>query len=95
MMRTRIPGELEHFVAYTGSTTIAIAGYGQRRGMVWIIGLFGLYAGVLEYLQHFSLGRDPSIADFAALALGALFGGLIGGLLARFPGAGIFGRRPI
>jgi hypothetical protein len=41
-----------------------------------IIGGFWVYAGILEYLQHFSPGRHPSIADFAASALGALCGGL-------------------
>ena len=95
MVRTGIPGELEHFVAYAGSTTIAMSGYGQRRGTVRIIGSFWLYAGVLEYLQHFSPGRHPSIADFAASALGALFGGLTSALLARFLWRGIFGRRLI
>ena len=95
MVRTGIPGELEHFVVYAGSTTIAMSGYGQRRGTVRIIGSFWLYAGVLEYLQHFSPGRHPSIADFAASALGALFGGLTSALLARFLWRGIFGRRLI
>jgi VanZ family protein len=95
MVRTGIPGELEHFVAYAGSTTIAMAGYGQRRGMARIIGLFWLYAGALEYLQHFSPGRHPSIVDFAASALGALFGGLTTALLARFLWRGIFRRRLI
>ena len=88
MVRTGTPGQLEHFVAYTGSATIATAGYGRRRGTVRIIGLFWIYAGVLEYLQHFSLGRHPSIADFAASALGALFGGLAAALLVRRLGKG-------
>src|SRR5690349_16432954 len=95
MVRTGIPGELEHFVAYAGSTTIAMAGYEQRRGTVRIIGSFWLYAGVMEYLQHFSPGRHPSIADFAASALGALFGGLTSALLVRFLWRGIIGRRRI
>jgi VanZ family protein len=82
MVRTGIPGQLEHFVAYAGSASIAIAGYG-RRGAVRIIGLFWIYAGFLEYLQHFSPGRHPSIADFAASALGAFFGGLVAALLVR------------
>ena len=81
MVRTEIPGQLEHFVAYAGSATIAIAGY-RRRGAVRIIGLFWIYAGILEYLQHFSPGRHPSIADFAVSALGALFGGLAAALIA-------------
>ena len=39
MVRTAMPGGLEHFVAYAGSASIAVAGYG-RRGAVRIIGLF-------------------------------------------------------
>jgi len=48
-----------------------------------IIGGFWVYAGILEYLQHFSPGRHPAIADFAASALGALCGGLAIALLWR------------
>jgi hypothetical protein len=43
-----------------------MAGYGASRGGLQIIGGFWVYAGILEYLQHFSPGRHPSIADFAA-----------------------------
>jgi VanZ family protein len=35
-----------------------------------------MYAGILEYLQHFLPGRHPVIEDFAASALRALCGGL-------------------
>lgn len=76
MVRTSLPGRLEHFIAYAGSAAVAVAGYGRSRGSMRIIGLFWMYAGTLEYLQHFSPGRHPSIADFAASALGALCGGL-------------------
>jgi VanZ family protein len=76
MVRTGLPGRLEHFVAYAGSAAIAMAGYGASRGGMEIIGALWVYAGILEYLQHFSPGRHPSIADFAASALGALCGGL-------------------
>ena len=76
MVRTRLPGRLEHFVAYAGSAAIAVAGYGVSPGSIQIIGSFWVYAGILEYLQHFSPGRHPSIADFAASAFGALCGGL-------------------
>jgi VanZ family protein len=82
MVRTGIPGQIEHFVAYAASASIAIVGY-RRRGAVRIIGLFWMYAGVLEYLQHFSPGRHPSIADFAASGLGAIFGGLAVAVLLR------------
>ena len=83
MVRTGLPGRLEHFVAYAGSAAIAMAGYGVSRGGIQIIGGFWVYAGILEYLQHFSPDRHPSIADFAASALGALCGGLAIALLRR------------
>jgi len=83
MVRTGLPGRLEHFVAYAGSAAIAMAGYGERRGGVQIIGGLWVYAGILEYLQHFSPGRHPTIEDFAASALGALCGGLAIALLWR------------
>jgi VanZ family protein len=83
MVRTGLPGRFEHFVAYAGSAAIAMAGYGASRGGMQIIGGFWVYAGILEYLQHFSPGRHPAIGDFAASALGALCGGLVIALLCR------------
>lgn len=76
MVRTGLPGTLEHFAAYAGSGVIAMAGYGLERGSIRVIGCLWLYAGILEYLQHFSPGRHPTIADFAASAAGALCGGI-------------------
>ncbi|MBV9373762.1 MAG: VanZ family protein [Alphaproteobacteria bacterium] len=76
MARTGFPGELEHFVAYAGSAAIAMAGYGRNGSRLLIVGGFWLYAGLLEYLQHFSPGRHPAFLDFAASALGALCGAL-------------------
>jgi VanZ family protein len=83
MVRTGLPGRLEHFVAYAGSAAIAMAGYGASRGVMQIIGGFWVYAAILEYLQHFSPDRHPAIEDFAASALGALCGGLAIALLWR------------
>jgi VanZ family protein len=83
MVRTSLPGRVEHFIAYAGSAAIAMAGYGATRGAAQIIGGFWVYAGVLEYLQHFSPGRHPAIGDFAASALGAVCGGLAVALLLR------------
>jgi VanZ family protein len=60
-----------------------MAGYGVSRGGMQIIGGFWAYAVILEYLQHFAPGRHPSIADFAASAVGALCGGLASALLWR------------
>jgi hypothetical protein len=56
MVRTGFPGQLEHF----GSAAIATAGYGLKRSATRVIGCFWLYAGILEYLQHFSPGRHLS-----------------------------------
>ena len=83
MVRTSLPGRVEHFIAYAGSAAIAMAGYGATRGAAQIIGGFWVNAGVLEYLQHFSPGRHPAIGDFAASAFGALCGGLAVALLLR------------
>ena len=86
MVRTGFPGRVEHIVAYAGSAAIAMAGYGARRGAAQIVGSFWVYAGILEYLQHFSPGRHPAIGDFTASALGALCGGLAIALIRRHVG---------
>jgi VanZ family protein len=83
IVRTGFPGPLEHFAAYAGSAAVAMAGYGLNRGATRVIGGFWLYAGILEYLQHFSPGRHPALVDFAASALGALCGGIAIALLWR------------
>jgi VanZ family protein len=87
MVRTGLTGPFEHFAAYTGSGAIAMAGYGLNRGAVRVIGCFWVYAGILEYLQHFSPGRNPAVVDFAASALGVLCGGVAVALLFVKPAA--------
>jgi len=82
MVRTAIPGELEHLVASAGSANIAVAG-NRRRGALRIIGLMWIYAGVLKHLQNFSPGRHPSTVDFKASALGAFNGGVAAATLAH------------
>jgi VanZ family protein len=74
MVRTGLPGRLEHVIACAWSAAIAMAAYGASRGLAHIIAGFWLYAGILEYLQHFSPGRHPALGDFAASAFGALCG---------------------
>lgn len=83
MMRTGLPGELEHFVAYAGTGAIAMAAYGLKLGAVRVIGCLWLYAGILEYLQNFSPGRHATVQDFAISAVGALCGGIAVVLLCR------------
>jgi len=82
-VRTDLPGQVEHIIAYAGSTAVAMAGYGLNRGAARIIGGFWLYAATLEYLQNFSPGRNPALVDFAASAFGALCGGVAVVLLWR------------
>jgi len=88
-LRTDLPGQVEHIIAYAGSGAIAMAGYGLNRSPVRIIGWFWLYAGVLEYLQHFSPGRNPAAVDFVASAFGALCGGVAVVLLWRWRSASV------
>jgi hypothetical protein len=61
MVRTGLPGQVEHFVAYAGSAAIAMVGYGASRGAVQIIGGFWAYAGILEYLQRLCHGNGRAI----------------------------------
>jgi VanZ family protein len=65
-VRTDLPGQVEHIIAYGSSTAIAVAGYGLSLGAALVIGCFWLYAGILEYLQNFAPGRNPALVDFAA-----------------------------
>jgi hypothetical protein len=83
IMRAVLPATVEHFLAYAAVTAITMAAYGSSRGGVRIIGALSAYAGILEYLRHFSPDRHPSIAKFAGSALGALCGGLVIALLWR------------
>jgi hypothetical protein len=41
-VRTDLPGQIEHIIAYARSTAIAVAGYGLRGGAARIIGCFWL-----------------------------------------------------
>jgi VanZ family protein len=86
-LRTDLPGQVEHVIAYAGSGAIAMAGYGLNVGAVRVIGSLWVYAAILEYLQHFSPGRNPAVVDFAASALGVLCGGVAVVLLWRWRSA--------
>ena len=88
--RTALPAGLEHFLAYAGATVVAMASYGTSCSATQVIGGFWVYAGILEYFQYFCQGRHPSIADFAASAIGALCGGLAVALR-RFRHSGLRG----
>ena len=59
MVRTGLPGRLEHFIAYAGSGAVTWGGYGDRYGTMEVIGFYWAYAGILEYLQQFSRVDTP------------------------------------
>jgi hypothetical protein len=58
MMRTGLPGELEHFAAYAGSAAMAVAGYGRSRRGMRIIGLFWVYASGSSILPKAGFRRS-------------------------------------
>jgi len=83
MVRSGLPGQLEHFFAYAGSAAVGMVGYGRNRGASRIVTGLWIYAGLLEYLQRFSTGRHSSLEDFAASAFGALCGALFVSFVGR------------
>jgi VanZ family protein len=83
MVRAIVSAPIEHFLAYAGMAALSMAVYGSTRRGTWIIGCLWVYGAILECVRHFSPGRHPSVADFAAGALGALCGGLVIALLWR------------
>lgn len=73
MTRTSLGGHVEHAMAYAGTALLARLGYPQRR-FGWTVLALVIYAGCLEYLQHFAVGRSPAVEDWLASSMGVLFG---------------------
>jgi VanZ family protein len=69
--RTGLGGHLEHAVAYAGTTFLVAAAYGGRARIV--AGMLA-YAAGLEFLQHFSPGRTPSLVDYTFSGMGIVAG---------------------
>jgi hypothetical protein len=83
MVRTDLPGQFEHFIAYAGSAAIAMAGYGlsrRRHADYWRLLGLRRRSGVSP---AFFARPASSLEDFGASALGALCGGLAVSLLCR------------
>lgn len=72
------PGDkILHFIAYFGLAAMAAAAFKGRRPVAWaVLALIGL-GGVLELVQGL-IGRDASMLDEIANALGAATGGIVG-----------------
>ena len=72
--RTGLPPPLEHVIAYFGTAVLmGLVRPGWRRGVWHVVFLIGLSA-CMEYLQNFSPGRDPRLADVMWSSTGAVLG---------------------
>src|SRR3954453_10050514 len=79
-VRTGIPGQIEHAMAYGGTAVlVAIAYPGIPRAYV-VVGL-GLYAGALEIGQLWVPGRHSAFLDWLASGSGAVIGTFVAGAL--------------
>ena len=74
MVRTELPGDLEHFVAYLGTGAVAYLGYGRHVGALVLALLLCSYAGLLEIGQNWAPGRHSQVIDFLSSTAGALVG---------------------
>lgn len=72
--RTGLPGPVEHFMAYFATGAILAIALPERRSPFWAAAALFAYAGLLEVLQNFSPGRDPSVTDAVVSGAGALAG---------------------
>lgn len=72
--RTGLPPPFEHVIAYCGTAVLmGLVRPGWRRAIWHVFFLVGLSA-CMEYLQNFSPGRDPRIADVMWSSSGAILG---------------------
>jgi hypothetical protein len=70
---TDLGSQVEHTIAYAGTALLAATAY-RERGVALILFALVACAGALEFLQGYSLGRTPSLADFVFSAAGVLLG---------------------
>src|SRR5258708_40140369 len=68
MVRTGAPGQFEHFVAYDAKGAIAMGGYGLSHGRARIIRGCWVYAGLLEFHQHFYPGSHTAFVVLTTTA---------------------------
>jgi len=77
MVRTGVPGDLEHFAAYFGTGLIASLGYSRSLGYRVPAALLCGYAGFLEVGQNWAPGRHADFIDFASSSAGVIAGMLL------------------
>lgn len=81
-VRTGLPGQFEHTMAYAGASALAALSIrsGRRRGLgLWLVAL----AGILELGQIWVPGRSSQLIDFAASGAGVPIGICIADIVAE------------
>jgi VanZ family protein len=82
MLRTGLPPELEHVLAYAAAGGVFAVVYG-RKGAPASLALLGLGAVGFELAQNFVPDRMPRVVDAACSVTGSLIG-ITGGLMLRW-----------
>jgi VanZ family protein len=76
MARTALGGQVEHLIAYLGTTIVMGMAYPTHRRLAAHSALLIGYAAILEVGQLGASGRHASFDDFAFSAAGVAIGGL-------------------
>jgi VanZ family protein len=74
MTRTALGGHTEHFIAYLGTAIVMGLAFQKSPRLAVQCVLLIMYAAILETGQFYSLGRHPSLQDFAFSSAGVLVG---------------------
>jgi VanZ family protein len=72
MTRTALGGHTEHFIAYLGTAIVMGLAFQKSPRLAVQCVLLIMYAAILETGQFYSLGRHPSLQDFAFSSAGVL-----------------------
>ena len=83
IVRTGMVGQLEHLIAYAGTTVVVALAFHRRLPLRAQCGLLILLAGILEVGQLYAPGRQASVVDFAFSVAGTLLGGMGSALALR------------
>jgi VanZ family protein len=72
--RTRLPGPVEHFIAY--AVVAALAAFAFRGKLrIWLLAVLMItYAAILETAQRWAPGRSASVVDFIGSSTGVIVG---------------------
>lgn len=88
VVRTGLGGYVEHMLAYAGTAVLLRLGHPGRK-VWWSAAGLVIYAGFLEYLQHYSPGRTPAVEGWLTSSIGAVVGTggarWVGDVLKRLP----------